>query len=222
MSFDANEDISYDYDDSEPIDDDEIDSILSGESDKKDRRRRNIPELNLYQFLSKKRRLIHFFFKKITFISFFFTFIYNVFWLIIMKITNSDNKLDNYNKFRYIIRRFSYIFLIKAFFILFFPQLLCGSEKGINDFNFSCVFLKSLTSFAMSLYITSKMEKKLNIDKNFKVMEIQNQLYYWINLYYKCEQTYTKGIISFLLIILSAVLFKIAKELWKAIRYSIK
>ena len=220
MSFDVNEDISFDYDENSAIDD-EIDSILSGESDKRDRRKRNIPDLSLYQFLSKKRRFIHFFFRKITIISFVLTLVYNVFWITIMKNTNPDNNLESFNECRYIIRKFSYIFIIKGFFIIFLPQLLCGSEKGINDFNFSCVFLKSLTSFFMSLYITSMMKKKLIIDKNFNIKEIHNTLNYWVNLYYICECTYAKTIISFLLIILMAVIFKIGKELWKAIRYSL-
>ena len=220
MSFDGNEDISFDYDENEAIDD-EIDSILSGESDKRDRRKRNIPDLSLYQFISKKRRFIHFFFRKITIISFILTLVYNVFWIIIIKNTNPDNNSDSFNTFRYIIRKYSYIFLIKGFIILFLPQLLCGSEKGINDFNFSCVFLKSLTSYFMSLYITSKMKKKSIINNNFNIKEIHNTLNYWVNLYYICECTYAKTIISFLLIILMGVIFKIGKELWKAIRYSL-
>ena len=65
------------------------------------------------------------------------------------------------------------------------------------------------------------MKKKSIINNNFNIKEIHNTLNYWVNLYYICECTYAKTIISFLLIILMGVIFKIGKELWKAIRYSL-
>jgi hypothetical protein len=65
------------------------------------------------------------------------------------------------------------------------------------------------------------MGKKLDLDKNFNVMDINNRLYYWINLYYLLERYYIKGIISLFIIILSLILIKIGKESWKAIKYSI-
>ena len=141
-----------------------------------------------------------------------------------MKTMTLENKLVSFDKFRSFILKVSYIFLFKAFFILFIPQILCGSEKRINDFSYSCVFLKLLTSFALSLYLTSHMEKKLELDKNFRVMDTnnKNQLNYWINLYYRAECAYTKGVISFILIILSVIVIKIFRELLKAIRYSLK
>ena len=64
MSQEVNDDISFDYDENETIDDDEMDSILSGESNNKDRRRRDIPDITLYQLLTKKRKFIHFFFSE--------------------------------------------------------------------------------------------------------------------------------------------------------------
>ena len=218
MSFDANEDISFDYDENAAIDD-EGDSILSGESGKNERRRRDI---NLYQLLTKKRRFINFLFRKITMISFLLTVIYNIFWIIKMKTIDSANPFDNFYNYRKNIIKKSYIFLIKGFFILFLPQLLCGSEKGINDFAFIWVILKSITSFFMSYSITSNMEKELNLDKNFKIIEKRDQLDYWINLYHFSECLYIKGIYSFLLIILSAVFIKILKESWRTLRYSLK
>ena len=65
------------------------------------------------------------------------------------------------------------------------------------------------------------MGKKLDLDKNFNVMDINNRLYYWINLYYLFERYYIKGIISLFIIILSLILIKIGKESWKAIKYSL-
>ena len=120
------------------------------------------------------------------------------------------------------ILKYSYIYLIKGFIILFLPQILCGSEKTINDFSYSCVFIKSLTSFIMSLYITSFLEKKLDLNKNVSRLNIENELYYWINIYYLSECIYIKLIVSFFLIILSLIIFKIGRELYKAIRYSLK
>jgi hypothetical protein len=55
------EDISFEYDENSAIDDDEVDSILSGENGKKENRKRNIPDLTLHQLLTKKRKFIHFF-----------------------------------------------------------------------------------------------------------------------------------------------------------------
>ena len=215
MSFDANDD-SYDYDENEGIDDD-MDSINSGESGKRDKQRRNIPDISLYQFLSKKRRLIHFLFKKITIISFIFTFIYNIFWIIKMKNISSEKELVNFNKFKTNIIKNCLLFLIKGFCILFLPQILCGSEKGINDFNFICLFIKSLTSIIMTVYLTSDMKKKLNFDNNFKILDSNRNIKYWVHLYYIAEKMYVKGIITLLFIILSVIILKIGKELWKTI-----
>ena len=219
MSQEVNDDISFDYDENETIDDDEMDSILSGESNNKDRRRRDIPDITLYQLLTKKRKFIHFFFRKIIVISFIPTLIYNIFWIVILKKIETENKKDNNIN---MILKYSYIYLIKGFIILFLPQILCGSEKTINDFSYSCVFIKSLTSFIMSLYITSFLEKKLDLTKNVSRLNIENELYYWINIYYLSECIYIKLIVSFFLIILSLIIFKIGRELYKAIRYSLK
>ena len=41
MASESNDDISFDYDENETIDDDEVDSILSGESGKRDKKREN-------------------------------------------------------------------------------------------------------------------------------------------------------------------------------------
>lgn len=212
------EDISFEYDENSAIDDDEVDSILSGENGN---RKRNIPDLSLHQLLTKKRKFIHFVFRKITIISFFSTFIYNIFWIIIMNSITIENKLINFVNFRNNILKVSYFVIFKAFFILFIPQICCGSEKRINDFSYSCVLLKSFTTFLISLYLTYSMGKKLDLDDNFNVMDINNRLYYWINLYYLSEKYYIKGIISFLIIILGLILIKIGKESWKAIKYSL-
>lgn len=216
MNNESNEDFSFEYDENAAIDDD--DSILSGENG---RRRRNIQDINLYQLLSKRRKCIHFIFRRITIISFIVTFIYNIFWIIIMKKIEVENNLINFNNFRNNILKYSYIVLFKGFFILFIPQVLCGSEKRINDFSYSCVLVKSITSFLISIHLTSDMEKKLDLDKNFNIVDINNGLYYWINLYYISECTYIKGIYSFIIIIIGFVLIKIVRELMKAIRYSL-
>ena len=56
---------------------------------------------------------------------------------------------------------------------------------------------------------------------NSEIAYTKYDLYYWIKLYYEFECIYIKGIIYFLLLILSFIVFKIGKELWKAIRYSL-
>ena len=221
MSNDSSEDISFDYDENETIDDD-LDSILSGDSGKKDIRQRNIPDITLHQLLTRKRKCIHFIFRRVILISFLPTLIYNIFWIIIMKSITLENTLVNFIKFRNFILKVSYIFLFKGFFILFIPQILCGYENRINDFSYSCVLVKLFTSFALSIYLTSHIEKKYELDKNFHFFDKNHQFNYWINLYYRFECAYIKGIITFLLIILSLIIIKIGRELGKAIRYSLK
>ena len=111
----------------------------------------------------------------------------------------------------------SLLFLIKGFCILFLPLILCGFEKGINDLNFSCLFINSLTSIIMSVYLTPNT-KNLNLYSNFKIFDSNRNIKYWINLYYITENMYIKGVVTLFLIILSIVVLKIGKELWKAIR----
>ena len=212
MASESNEDYSFDYDENSAIDDD--DSILSGESGK-----RTIPEINLYQLLSKKRKFIHFVFRRITIISLIITFTYNIFWIIKMKKIEQDNNLVNYNSFRDNIVFYCYIVLIKGLLILLLPQVFCGSEKRISDLSYICVIIKCFTSFIISKYLTSNMNKKLELDKNFKIFDIKNCLYYWINLYYLSECVYIKLIYAFILILVCSVLIKIIKELLKAISY---
>ena len=222
MTNEVNEDLSFDYDENATIDDE--DSILSGESGK---RNKNIPDIDLYKLLTKRRKCIHFCFRKIIMISFIPTLIYNVFWIIIFKRNNLQNLVNfDFNDFKNYILITCYIALFKGVFILFFPQIFCTFERNINDFSYTCVFLKSLTSFIISLYSTNRMEKNFILDKNFKIIDDSkyddNELSYWINLYYKFECFYIKGFVSFFLIILTVILLKIAKELLKAIGYSIK
>ena len=219
MANEISDDISFDYDENATIDDDEVDSILSGESGKRDKAR-NIPDINLYKLLTKRRKCIHFFFRKIIMISFIPTLIYNLFWIIILKTKSFENLVNfNFDNFKKYILRACYIVLVKGIFILFIPQLCCGSDKRINDFSYTCVFLKTITTFIISIYLTHSMDKILKSISD--ITDTKYDLYFWIKLYYNFECIYIKGIISFLLIVLSAILFKIGKEIWKAIRYSL-
>ena len=224
MSNEVNEDISFDYDENETIDDDEADSILSGESGKSNRKR-NIPDITLYKLLTKKRRCIHFCFRKILMISFIPTLIYNLFWIIILKRIAFENLINfNFNNFKDYIIITCYIVLAKGIIILFMPQLVCGSEKSINDFSYICVILKGITSLIISIYLTHFMNKKLNLNNNSDTpskMDNKNELFYWIKLYYKFECIYIKGIVSSFLIIITIILLKIVKEFLKSIRYAI-
>ena len=221
MTNEINEDISFDYDENAAIDDDEVDSILSGESGKRDKRR-NIPDINLYKLLTKRRKCIHFCFRKIIMLSFIPTLIYNVFWIITLKRITFENLVNlNLDNFKNYILITCYIVLAKGALILFIPQLRCGFERNINDFSYTCVILKSITTFGISVYLTRYLNKKLNFNNNYEVADTNNELFYWIKLYYKFECIYIKGIISFIVIILSIILVKIAKEFFKGIRYSL-
>ena len=59
MNNEINKEYSFDYDENAAIDDDELDSNLSGENGKRERLR-NIPDINLYKLLSKKENVFTF------------------------------------------------------------------------------------------------------------------------------------------------------------------
>ena len=120
MTNEVNEDLSFDYDENATIDDE--DSILSGESGK---RNKNIPDIDLYKLLTKRRKCIHFCFRKIIMISFIPTLIYNVFWIIIFKRNNLQNLVNfDFNDFKNYILITCYIALFKGVFILFFSRII--------------------------------------------------------------------------------------------------
>ena len=222
MEHDPNDDISFDYDENDTIDDDEVDSILSGESGKSNRRR-NIPDITLYKLLTRRRKCIHFCFRKIIMISFIPTLLYNLFWIIILKKIDFENLVNNFNfnSFKNYILIACYIVLIKGIIILFIPQLLCVTERSINDFSYICVIVKTITTLIISIYLTHHFNKNLNLKNNPDKIEHNNELYYWIKLYYNFECYYIKGVVSFFVLILTIILIKIGKELWKAITYSL-
>ena len=217
MANEVNEEISFDFDENAPIEDDEVDSVLSGESGKRERLR-NIPDNNLYILLSKKRKCIQFCFKKIIFLSFIPTLIYNVFWIIKMKQITPKNLADfDFSEFTNIISIVCYVVLAKGFLILFFPQIRCGNERNnLNDFSYICVLLKSLTTYLCSLFLTNNLSKKFDLNDSINSYE---EIFYWINLYYKLECIYIKGIHTIIGIILTAILMVVLKELFRAIRY---
>ena len=217
MANEINDEISFDFDENAPIEDDEVDSVLSGESGKRERLR-NIPENNLYILLSKKRKCIQFCFKKIIFLSFIPTLIYNVFWILKIKQITPKNLSDfDFTECTNIIQIVCYIVLVKGFLILFFPQIRCGNEKNnLNDFSYICVLLKTLTTYLCSLYLTMNISKKSDLNDRINSNE---EIFYWISLYYKLECIYIKGIHTIIGIILTAILMVVIKELFKAIRY---
>ena len=217
MSNESNEEISFDFDENAPIEDDEVDSVLSGESGRRERSR-NLQDINLYKLLSRKRKCTQFCFKKIIFLSFIPTLIYNVFWivkikhLILKNLTNCD-----FTEFTNVILTICYIVLAKGFLILFFPQIRCGNEKNnLNDFSYICVLLKTLTTYLCSLFLTNNISKKFDLNDSINSYE---EIFYWINMYYKLECIYIKGIHTIIGIILTAVLMVVIKELFKTIRY---
>ena len=217
MANEVNDEISFDFDENASIEDDEVDSVLSGESGKRERLR-NIPDNNLYILLSKKRKCIQFCFKKIIFLSFIPTLIYNVFWILkIRQITQKNLPNFDFSEFTNIISIVCYIVLAKGFIILFFPQIRCGNERNnLNDFSYICVLLKTLTTYLCSLFLTNNISKKFDLNDSINSYE---EIFYWINLYYKLECIYIKGIHTIIGIILTAILMVVIKELFRAIRY---
>ena len=69
----------------------------------------------------------------------------------------------------------------------------------------------------MSICLTPN-KKNLNLDNNFNLFDSNRNIKYWVNLYYITENLYIKGVVTLFIVILSIVVLKIGKELWKAIR----
>ena len=222
MSYEVTEDISYDYDENSAIDDDEVDSVLSGESGKRERRRRSIPDLSSFQLLTKRRKFTNFFFRRITIISFIPTFIYNSFWINKLKKTNIEGETAIFDEIKNYIIIASYSLLIKSFCLLFLPKIICGSEKKANDFRWICAISGYFTTFLISIYSIINIKKLLNLDNNSNLLNISNKLYYWINLYYKSEYAYIIVIVALLSLVFLIILIKILKEIWSYIRYTLE
>jgi len=146
MEEDINEEFSYDYDENAKIDEDEIDSNVSGENDIRERIR-NIPDINLFKLFTRKRKLIQFCFDKIIFLSIIPTLIYNIFWIIKMFQLKFEN-LVNLIEFKYCILFACFITLIKGIIILFFPLIRCGTGNSLNIL-VSFVFFKNVYNISL-------------------------------------------------------------------------
>ena len=214
MEEDINEEFSYDYDENAKIDEDEIDSNVSGENDIRERIR-NIPDINLFKLFTRKRKLIQFCFDKIIFLSIIPTLIYNIFWIIKMFQLKFEN-LVNLIEFKYCILFACFITLIKGIIILFFPLIRCGTGNNLNDFSFICVFLKTFTTFLYTKYLTGDLEEKFNLFDNINSID---EIYYWIKLFYKLECLYLKWIYTIVGIILFSLIKSVLKEIFRGKQY---
>lgn len=240
-----NEQISYDYDENALIDDDDLDSAISGENNNQNRRERLnriLSEGSLAQLLlSKRRKIIHFFCRKVLIVSFVPTFLYSIFWITVMStITkNIEKKIcESFFQSRNYILIVNYVVLIKGLIILFIPILCCGSEKGINDCSYSCVGIKSFTSFIISYKFSRYLERELHgknaksnndinniegnyLKENYFSLDICGNLNFWIEMFLKSEVYYIRWIISAVLIGLGFLALVISKECWKTRGYAI-
>ena len=79
--------------------------------------------------------------------------------------------------------------------------------NNLNDFSFICVFLKTFTTFLYTKYLTGDLEEKFNLFDNINSID---EIYYWINLFYKFECLYIKGIYTIVGIILFSFLLILA------------
>lgn len=219
-------DPSLDYDDNSPIDeDDQDDSVLSGENNRDNETLpRIISDATLRQLLTKRKKCIHFFCNQILLVSFIPTLFYNLFWIItITKIIHdlNDESCGNFMKYLHEIVIFCFTVLIAGFIILFFPVFVCGFDSRISDLNFSCVGIKTLTSLILSFLLTKYMEKNFFNSNNKISLGICNKLNYWATLFYKFEIFYINGTVTLVLMGFAILILVISKECWKTRKYTI-
>ena len=219
-------DPSLDYDDNSPIDeDDQDDSVLSGENNRdNDKLSHILSEATLRQLLTKRKKCIHFFCNQILLVSFLPTLFYNLFWIV--TITKSIHELNNescgnFPKFLHEIVIFCFTVLITGFIILFFPVLFCGLDRKISDLNFSCVGVKTLTSLIFSFILTKYMEKNLINSNNQISFGLCNKLNYWATLFYKFEIFYINGTVTVVLMGVAVLILVISRECWKTRKYTV-
>ena len=227
MQNEANEEVSYDFDENAPIEDDEGDegdSILNGENNIIKEKRKILLDKNSFKSKTKKIKFTNFCFKKIIMLSSIPTIIYNIFWIIMLykiKVDESDNiNLINY-KFK--ISWTCFFVLLKDILILLFPLVYHGSGRNINDFSHFRVGIKTLLNLILSYCITKDMTNNLDLDPNFKIFEAKNDVNYLINLFYNLELIYIYGIIYIILLSIIIILVVVSIEFWTGYyRYAIE
>ena len=117
-----------------------------------------------------------------------------VFWIITLKRITFENLVNlNLDNFKNYILITCYIVLAKGALILFIPQLRCGFERNINDFSYTCVILKSITTFGISVYLTRYLNKKLNFNNNYEVADAKKE----IERYKKIDDIYKRNYIFY-------------------------
>jgi len=195
-----NEENELDFDENAAIEDDEAD-----EENGLGERERIIPDINLFRAFTRKRKIINFCFNNLIQLSFISTLIYNVLWIFIFKKYSFQNSIN--------LKIFIACFLnlIKGFIILFIPIIICGQENATSDFRFVRLFINMCTSLLVSYQITNMIKNNtLEVDNN---SFFNNEIYFWINLYYKYEYFYLISIPTIVAVILIAVLIIIIKEM---------
>ena len=195
-----NEENELDFDENAAIEDDEAD-----EENGLGERERIIPDINLFRVFTRKRKIINFCFNHLIQLSFISTLIYNVFWIFIFK------KYSFHNSINLKIFIACFLNLIKGFIILFIPIIICGQENATSDFRFVRLFINMCTSLLVSYQITNIIKNNtLEVDNN---SFFNNEIYYWINLYYKYEYFYLIVIPTIVAVILITILIIIIKEM---------
>ena len=195
-----NEENELDFDENAAIEDDEAD-----EENGLGERERIIPDINLFRVFTRKRKFINFCFNNLIQLSFISTLLYNVLWIFIFKKYSFQNSINS----KIFIACF--LNLIKGFIILFIPIIICGQENATSDFRFVRLFINMCTSLLVSYQITNIIKNNtLEVDNN---SFFNNEIYYWINLYYKYEYFYLISIPTIVAVILIAVLIIIIKEM---------
>ena len=195
-----NEENELDFDENAAIEDDEVD-----EQNGLGERERIIPDINLFRAFTRKRKIINFCLNNLIQLSFISTLIYNVLWIFIIK------KYPFQNSINLKIFIACFLNLIKGFIILFIPIIICGQENATSDFRFVRLFINMCTSLLVSYQITNIIKNNtLEVDNN---SFFNNEIYYWINLYYKYEYFYLIVIPTIVAVILITILIIIIKEM---------
>ena len=201
MANEKNEDFLFDFDENAPIEDDDADSIINGENRTLERTM-NIQEINIKPKFTKQRQFINFCFNKIIFLTFIPSLIYHVFWIITLKFKNFENIVNSdFDELRSNISNMCFIVLSIGIFFLIIPQIVFVTNNKNEDYSFLFVLIKMILTYKCSKNIITEINEKLLINND---LSKNNEIFYYICLFYKLEYTYIIG----LYIIISIILLK--------------
>ena len=206
-----NNDYLGEYDENAPIDD-ENDNI-NEEEEENDRRDVILRELLMNLPRPFRRNMVQFICRQVTKISVILILLYNLIWIIIIKIYSKKEK-NELNNFLDGILTSCYYFLFKGLLMLVVPQIIFIIDRRIDDFSFFRVVLQILTSVVLYFVYTRKKIEECSSNKYFQI--IDKRFKSLLEYYFKAEIIYIYVITSIFGFLLLIFFFQIVKEIIRA------